>query len=185
MNSKSTFSNATSKSYAQALYELAKEKSDLKNVENQVYYLSKLIDESPDFKEMILNPSISKENKKNVLYTIADQNNFSKILKNFLGFLTFKNRLFFLKQIINSFLNFVSINKGELKAKLYSSKPLSKDELENIQNELSKDFKSPINIEYKYDPNLIGGLIIQIGSVMIDTSIKTKLGKLQKSMNEA
>ena len=68
MNSKSTFSNATSKSYAQALYELAKEKSDLKNVENQVYYLSKLIDESPDFKEMILNPSISKENKKNVLY---------------------------------------------------------------------------------------------------------------------
>ena len=51
--------------------------------------------------------------------------------------------------------------------------------------ELSKDFKSPINIEYKYDPNLIGGLIIQIGSVMIDTSIKTKLGKLQKSMNEA
>ena len=97
MNSKSTFSNATSKSYAQALYELAKEKSDLKNVENQVYYLSKLIDESPDFKEMILNPSISKENKKNVLYTIADQNNFSKILKNFLGFLTFKNRLFFFK----------------------------------------------------------------------------------------
>ena len=182
MNSKSTFSNATSKSYAQALYELAKEKSDLKNVENQVYYLSKLIDESPDFKEMILNPSISKENKKNVLYTIADQNNFSKILKNFLGFLTFKNRLFFLKQIINSFLNFVSINKGELKAKLYSSKPLSKDELENIQNELSKDFNSTIKIDYKHDPSLIAGLIIQVGSIMVDTTLKSQLKRLETNM---
>ena len=182
MNSKSTFSNATSKSYAQALYELAKEKSDLKNVENQVYYLSKLIDESPDFKEMILNPSISKENKKNVLYTIADQNNFSKILKNFLGFLTFKNRLFFLKQIINSFLNFVSINKGELKAKLYSSKPLSNDELENIQNELSKDFNATIKIDYKHDPSLIAGLIIQVGSIMVDTTLKSQLKRLETNM---
>ena len=134
------------------------------------------------FFNMILNPSISKENKKNVLYTIADQNNFSKILKNFLGFLTFKNRLFFLKQIINSFLNFVSINKGELKAKLYSSKPLSKDELENIQNELSKDFNSTIKIDYKHDPSLIAGLIIQVGSIMVDTTLKSQLKRLETNM---
>ena len=66
MSSKSKFSNKTSKSYAQALYDLAQEKSDIKNIENQMIGLNKLIDESPDFKEMILNPSISKENKKHV-----------------------------------------------------------------------------------------------------------------------
>ena len=54
-----------------------------------------------------------------------------------------------------------------------------------IQDELSKDFKALLNINYEYDPNLIGGLIIQIGSVMIDTSIKTKLKKLEKNMMEA
>ena len=88
-------------------------------------------------------------------------------------------------QIIDSFLNIISINKGELKAKLVSSKQLSKKELENIQSELSKDFKSPIKVDYKYDPNLIAGLIIQVGSVMVDTSIKSKLKQLEKNMIEA
>ncbi len=96
--------------------------------------------------------------------------------------MTFKNRLFYLKQIINSFLNFVSINKGELKAKLYSSKPLSKDELESIQNELSKDFNSTIKIDYKHDPNLIAGIIIQVGSIMVDTSVRSQLKRLEKDM---
>ena len=82
-------------------------------------------------------------------------------------------------------LNLVSINKGELKAKLISSKELSVEEQEKIQSELSKDFKSSLIVDYKYDPNLIAGLIIQVGSVMVDTSIRTKLKKLEKNMVEA
>ena len=134
---------------------------------------------------MILNPTIVKEDKRDVIFAIADQNNFSKVLKNFLGFVAMKNRLFFLGKIIEGFLNLVSDNKGELKAKLVSSKKLSTEEQKKIQIELSKDFKSPLNINYEYDPDLIGGLIIQIGSVMVDTSIKTKLKKLEKNMLEA
>ena len=118
------------------------------------------------------------------MFRIADQYNFSRILKNFLGFITIKNRLFFLGQIIDSFLNIISINKGELKAKLVSSKRLSKKELENIQSELSENFKSPITIDYIYDSTLIAGLIIQVGSVMVDTSIKSKLKQLEKTMIE-
>ena len=79
----------------------------------------------------------------------------------------------------------VSTNKGELKAKLISSKKLTIEEQKKIQKELSKDFKSSLNIDYEYDPDLIAGLIIQIGSVMIDTSIRTKLKKLEKNMIEA
>jgi len=93
--------------------------------------------------------------------------------------------LFFLNQIIGSFLDLASSSKGELKAKLISSKELSKTELEKICNELSKNFQSPIKIDYKHDPDLIGGLVIQVGSVMVDTSIKSKLRQLQKSMIEA
>ena len=185
MSSKSTFSNSTSISYALALYELAKENSEINKVEEGINGLKALLNKSYNFKEMILNPVIKKEEKKKVIFEIAKQYNFCQTLKKFLGFLTIKNRLFFLNQIIDSFANFVSSNKGELKAKLLSSKKLSKEELERIQTELSKDFKSPIKIDYKHDPDLIGGLVIQIGSVMVDTSIKTKLRQLQKSMIEA
>ena len=185
MSSKSTFSNSTSKSYALALYELAKENSELDEVEKGMNSLSGLIDDSSDFKEMILSPTVSKEEKKNVIFKIADQNNFSQVIKKFLGFIITKNRLFFLSKIITSFLNLVSNNKGELKAKLVSSKKLSIQEQKNIQTELSKVFKSQLNINYEYNSDLIAGLTIQIGSVMIDTSIRTKLKKLEKNMIEA
>ena len=185
MSSKSSFSNSTSKSYAIALYELSKESSELDKVENEMKSLKKLLSESSDFKEMTLSPTITKEDKTKVIFAIADQNNFSHILKKFLGFVAGKNRLFFLEKIIESFLNLVSDIKGELKAKLISSTKLTLEEQKKIQTELSKDFKSPLNINYEYNPDLIAGLIIQIGSIMIDTSIKTKLNKLEKNMLEA
>ena len=99
--------------------------------------------------------------------------------------MTIKNRLFFLNQIIDSFLDLVSSSKGELKAKLLSSKKLSENELEKIREELSKDFQSPIKIVYSHDPSLVVGQVIQVGSVMVDTSIKSKLKQLQKNMIKA
>ena len=112
MSSKSTFSNSTSKSYAVALYELSKENSELDKVEEGMKNLKKLLNESDDFKEMILSPTVTKEEKRNVIYAIADKNNFSKILKKFLGFISIKNRLFFLSIIIDSFLNLISNSRG-------------------------------------------------------------------------
>jgi len=185
LSSKSTFSNSTSKSYALALYQLAKENSELEKVENEMNALKKLLIDVSDFREMISNPTIKKDEKKNIISTIAQTNNFSQTGKKFLGFLTTKNRLFFLNQIIESFLNFLSKTKGELKAKLLSAKELSKIEIEKIEKELSSDFNSPIKIEYKHEPNLIGGLIIQVGSIMVDNSIKNKLRQLEKNMIEA
>jgi len=185
LSSKSTFSNSTSKSYALALYQLAKESSELEKVENEMNSLKKLLIDSSDFREMISNPTIQKEEKKNIISAITQNNNFSKTGKKFLGFLTIKNRLFFLNQIIESFLNFLSNAKGELKAKLLSAKKLSKADIEKIEKELSSDFNSPIKIDYKHEPSLIGGLIIQVGSVMVDNSIKNKLRQLEKSMIEA
>ena len=185
MSSKSTFANSTSRSYALALYELAKENTELNKVEDGMSGLKTLLSESSDFKEMILNPTVKKEEKNKVIIKMVDQYSFCQTLKKFLGFLTIKNRLFFLNKIIDSFLDLVSSSKGELKAKLISSKELSETELEKIREELSKDFQSPIKIVYSHDPGLIVGQVIQVGSVMVDTSIKSKLRQLQKSMIEA
>ena len=185
MSLKSTFLNSTSKSYALALYELAKENSELNKVEDGMNGIKALLSKSSDFNEMILNPTVTKEEKNKIIIEIVNLYNFCQTLKKFLSFLTSKNRLLFLNQIIDSFSNLISSSKGELKANLLSSKELSKAEIEKICRELSKDFQSPIKIDYKYDPNLIGGLVIQVGSVMVDTSIKSKLRQLQKSMIEA
>ena len=185
MSSKSTFSNSTSKSYALALYELASENSVLDQVEKEMISFAKLFNESLDFQKMLINPMVTKEDKRNVISQILQQNNYSEDSKRFLNFVANKNRLFFLDKIIKSFLNLVSINKGELKAELVSSKQLTAQDLEKIKNELSENFTSSLKIDYKYDPNLIGGLIIKVGSIMVDTSIKTKLKKLEQRMIEA
>ena len=132
MGSKSTFSNSTSKSYALALYELSKENSELDKIENEMKSFGQLLRESSDFREMILSPTVLKEDKKNVIFKIAENNNFSQNFKKFLGFVALKNRLFYINNIIESFLNLVSNNKGELKAKLISSKKLSIEERERI-----------------------------------------------------
>jgi len=185
LSQKSTFSNATSKSYALALFDLAKENSELEKVEEETNALMSLLKQGSDFREMISNPAIGKKEKQNVIFGIAEKYNFCQTHRKFLGFLTFKNRLFFLSQIIERFLDFVSKNKGELKAKLFSSKNLTKQELEKIQKELSKDFQTSIKIDYKYDPDLIAGLVIQVGSLMVDTSVKSKIKQLEKNMIEA
>ena len=184
MSSKSTFSNSTAKSYALALYELSKESSASNEVEKEMKSIQKLLNDATDFKEVVSNPMITKEEKKNVILKILEQNNFSEISKKFLGFVSNKNRLFFLEKIIKAYLSLVSISKGELQAKLISSKELSIEEQQKIKKEFSQNFKYSLNIDYKYEPDLIGGLIFQIGSVMIDTSIKTKLKKIEKNMLE-
>jgi len=185
LSSKSSFSNSTARSYALALYEIAKENSEVEKIEIQMKSFQQLLKESSDFNEMILSPTVNKEDKKNVIFLIAEKNNFSENLKKFFGFVAQKNRLFYLRNIIENFLNIVSNNKGELKVKLISSKELSQDEKTKIKNELSKNTKSLLSLDYMHDPDLIAGLIIQIGSVMIDTSVKTKLKKLEKNMLEA
>ena len=95
MTTKSSFSSSTSKSYALALYELAKESSLLVKIEEEIKMLNTILNDISDFREVILNPTISKQEKGKIMYSISEKNNFSEILKNFLGFLATKNRLFF------------------------------------------------------------------------------------------
>ena len=107
------------------------------------------------------------------------------MLKNFLSFLVIKKRLFYLEQILKSFIETCSKKRGELKAELKSAKELSKDEISKITSELTENFSSKIKLNYKHDESLIGGLIVQVGSTMVDTSIKNKLQQIENRMVEA
>ncbi|MDC3028603.1 ATP synthase F1 subunit delta, partial [Candidatus Pelagibacter sp.] len=100
-------------------------------------------------------------------------------------FLIQKRRFFFIESILESFVETCSIKRGELKAELISAKNLSSDEITKITELLTKNFSSKIKLNYKHDESLIGGLVVQVGSTMVDTSIKNKLQQIENRMIEA
>ena len=182
MSKNKNFSDTAASRYSLALYELAKENKYIQEIEDQSLILIKLIDESKDFKSLIKNPTNKKEDQINVINKISEHYNFNILLKKFLCFLVEKRRLFFLQNILRNFVDICSQKKGEVKAKLIAAKQLNDEEINKIKEELSKDFTDKVKLDYRCDPSLIGGLVIQIGSVMIDTSIKSKLKQLENKM---
>ena len=89
---------------------------------------------------------------------------------------------YFLEKILKDFLLICSSKRGEIIAKLTSAKELNKNDLENITNSLKDNFGSNLKLKFNYDPSILGGLILQVGSIMIDTSIKNKLQQIENNM---
>ena len=106
------------------------------------------------------------------------------ILKNFILLLIRKKRVFFIKNILNNFLILSSKKKGVIPAELISSKKLEDDKIHNLGNEFSKMLGSKIKFDFKIDETLIGGLKVKIGSILIDSSLKSKLKKYKNLMTE-
>ena len=184
MSSNKSFSSETANRYALALYELAKESSELEAVEKDIREFLAIYNTSVDLKNFIKNPTQSQSSQLGVLNKILVEMSLSKIIKNFLSILVTKRRIFFLNTIFLNFLSLVSKKRGELKASLVSSKILTNEELKNLNAELSQAMGTTIAFNYKVDEDLIGGLKMQIGSLMIDTSIKNRLKKYEQIMLE-
>ena len=185
MNSNKSFSTETSERYSRALFEVAEEAEELEKTEIDTQNLQSILKNSTEIKNFIHNPTQSLESQNKAIDLLSGKLNFSKNFKNFLFLLVEKRRIFFVSKIIDTFLKLCMKRRGELKASLISSKELSKTELENISKELSLSMGSTIKFDYKIDKELIGGLKLQLGSFMIDTSIKNKLKKFEQQMLES
>ena len=185
MSKNKGFSITSTERYSLALYELASENNVISQVEDQSSSILNLISSSKDFSNLIKDPTNSQEDLKKVLNIISENNKFESLLKNFLSFLVIKRRFFYVEQILKSFIETCSQKRGELKAELKSAKELSDNEISKITDELTKNFSSKIRLNYKHDESLIGGLVLQVGSTMVDTSIKNKLQQIENRMIEA
>ena len=185
MSKNKTFSSEISQRYALALYELSKEKNLTEEFAASMIALKKILNSNQDLKNFVKNPTYSVEKQKIVFEKILTLMNFNKILKNFFSVLVIKRRIFFLDTIIEQFLKLISVKRGEISGSLISSKQVDEKTVSEIEREISENIKRPIKLKSKIDENLIGGIIIQIGSLMIDTSIKNKLQKYRKLMIEA
>ena len=179
------FSITSAGRYSLALYELASESNALVQIEDQCSSVINLISSSKDFSNLIKDPTRNQKDLLKVINNISDKNKFETLLKNFLCFLVTKRRFFYVEQILKSFIETCSKKRGELKAELQSAKKLSSDEISKITEELTQNFSSKIKLNYKHDESLIGGLIVQVGSTMVDTSIKNKLQQIENRMVEA
>ncbi len=179
------FSITSAERYSLALFELSKENNLLRQIEDQSLSILNLIKKSEDFSDLVKDPTTSHENLLRVINTISENNKFESLFKNFLSFLIQKRRFFFIERILKSFIEICSRKRGELKAELKSAKELSNEEIAKITEELTKNFSSKIKLNYKHDESLIGGLVVQVGSIMVDTSIKNKLQQIENRMIEA
>ena len=185
MSKNKGFSDTSANRYSLALYELASEASVITKVEENSNSFLELISNSKDFRNLIKDPTLSQEILENVINKISENFNLETLFKNFLNFLILKRRFFYIQQILISFNEICSEKKGELKAEIKSAKDLSQQEINKITEELSNTFKSKIKLNYNHDKSLIGGLVVQVGSTMIDTSIKNKLQQIENRMIEA
>ena len=161
MSKDTGFSITSSERYSLALYELSEENNLVSEIESQSLSLLTLIDKSNDFYNLIKNPTISEEALLKIINKISEFYKFNNLFVNFLFFLIKKRRFFFVKRILTSFVEICSKKRGELKAELKSAKELS------------------------IDKSLIGGLVVQVGSTMVDASIKNKLHLIENRMMEA
>ena len=185
MSKDTGFSISSAERYSLALFELSEENNLLKKIEEQSLSMLNLINQSRDFFNLIKDPTISQDDLSKVVNKLAEINRFDDLFKNFLNFLIQKRRFFFIERILKSFIEICSKKRGELIAELKSAKKLSSDEIKKITDELSNNFSSKMKLNYTHDESLIGGLVIQVGSTMVDTSIKNKLQQIENRMIEA
>ncbi len=185
MSTNKEFSDTSAGRYSLALYELAEELNCVNEVEIHSNALIKLISENKDFSSLIKDPTNNQNDQLKVISKVSEIFNLNNLLFKFLSFLISKRRFFFVEKILKDFIDTCSKKRGEVKAELISAKKLSDNEIDNIKNELSKNFTSKIKLNYKHDESLIGGLIVKIGSIMVDTSIKNKLRQIENRMIEA
>ncbi len=170
--------------YANALFQLAKEAKVIDTVSNDLTSLEVTINSDVEILKFIQNPSIKKSLKVQFFNTVSQKLELSKLTENFIGLIIKKNRVHYILEMIRAFNDLLSELKGIKSANITSAYKLSDEEVSKIKMKLKDKFNSDFNINLLKDSSLIGGLKIQVGSQMIDSSIKNQLNLLKAKMKE-
>lgn len=171
--------------YAKALFDLADEGKQLDVVAGDLRSIGALIDESEDLRRVVRSPVISRGEGAKAMAVILDKMEAGELTKKFVGYVAANRRLFALKNIIAAFLAELASRRGEVSAEVASAKELSAAQIAAVEEALKKAVGGKVAVSQKVDPSLIGGLIVKVGSRMIDTSVATKLQRLKLAMKGA
>jgi F-type H+-transporting ATPase subunit delta len=170
--------------YASALFELAKDDSALKALESDAAALSETLAASADLREVIASPMISREDQANVIRAIASKMGLSALMSNTLALMADKRRLFVLPQLLSALSDMIATEKGEVTAEVTAARALTAAQSKKLAETLKARVGKTVKLKTTVDESLIGGLVVKLGSTMIDTSVKAKLAALQNAMKE-
>jgi len=170
--------------YATAVFELAKDGKALKALEDDVSSLSSALVDSADFRDLVSSPVVSRAELEGSITAIAKKAKLSKIVTNTLAMMAQNRRLFVLPHLVETLKELLAAERGEVTADVVSAKALTKAQSDKLAKSLSVQFGKDVNIHATVDESLIGGLVVKVGSKMIDTSIAFKLASLQNAMKE-
>ena len=170
--------------YAQALFELAKEDGALMALESDADALGAVLTESPELAAMIASPVVNRDEQSAAMAAVAAQMGLSTLTQNTLALMAQKRRLFILPQLVQDLKARIAAEKGEVTAEVTSATVLTAGQRDALVATLKANFGKDIKLNTAVDESLIGGLIVKLGSSMIDTSVKAKLAALQNAMKE-
>ncbi len=173
--------SSVAKRYAQALFQAALDKGQLEIVESDFNLVINEYRNEADFKKFIDSPVISNENKITVI-TRVFQDRVSDVLMNFLLLLIQKNRENYLVEIHYHFKELLDDYRGIVRGTVYSAVPLTDEQLSELQRLLNKRTGKEVVLVQKIDENLLGGFIVQIKDVVIDSSIRSQLNRLKEQL---
>lgn len=168
--------------YASALFDLASENGTVSAVENDLDAIGQAIRESDEFAALIRNPQVSREAAAKAIEAVAGVLGSSQLTKNFLGVLAGNRRLFALPEIIRAFSAIAAAQRGEATAQVTSAHALTDEQVEQLRQKLEAREGRSVKIKTSVDPELLGGLVVTIGSKRIDSSIRTRLNSLAQAM---
>ena len=170
--------------YATAVFDLAKDGKSIKSLESDVASLDAAMKESADLRTLLTSPLYSREEQGAAITAIAKKLSLSDITTNVLGLLASKRRLFVLPQLVAVLQERLADERGEVVAEVTTAKALTKAQSDKLASTLKAQVGKAVTINETVDESIIGGLIVKVGSKMIDTSIASKLNALQNTMKE-
>ncbi|MFO1187790.1 MAG: F0F1 ATP synthase subunit delta [Alphaproteobacteria bacterium] len=171
--------------YAGAFYDLARERNAADTVERDLKSLERAINSSVDLRRLIKSPVFSREDQWKAMEAILARMNVSDLTRRFVGVVTANRRLFALPAIIAAYFAAVAKARGEATATVESAVALSRGQAEALKASLKTALGDRINLVEKLEPALLGGLVVRVGSLMVDSSIRTRLNSLELAMREA
>jgi F-type H+-transporting ATPase subunit delta len=170
--------------YAQALFEIAKEENGLKALEADADALGAALAASPELSDMIASPVVARDDQARAMAAVAAKMGLSVTTANTIALMASKRRLFVLPQLVADLKARIATEKGEVTAEVTSASALSADQAAKLAASLKAKVGKDVKLNTTVDESLIGGLIVKLGSTMIDTSVKAKLAALQNAMKE-
>ncbi len=171
--------------YANALFELASEANKIDEVEGHLQNIGALLDESEDFRRLVRSPVFSAEEQERAVGAVLDQAGIGGLTGNFFRLIAKNRRLFAAPDMISAFMSLASQARGEVMAEVTSAHPLSDNQRSELQSTLKASIGKDVKLDARVDPSLLGGLIVKVGSRMIDTSLRTKLSQLKVGLTTA